>query len=236
MYRHAAFLVRKEGMTHEEFVDHWQNDHTPIAREIEGVVRYHTTLPLDPGAAEFDGIADLYFEDLDALHDALGSEGDRDYDPAKGKAREARQDVDNFLDVHRRPRLIGEETVRKDEGDGPYRHTALLVRKEGMTHGEFVDHWLNEHVPIAREIPGVVKYTTTVPTDPENAEFDGIADLYFEDVDALRASLGEEGSRDYDPDDPKAKAAREDVDNFLDVEKRPRFIGEEIVQKDVTGE
>jgi uncharacterized protein (TIGR02118 family) len=236
MYKHAAYLVRKEGMTHGAFLDHWQNDHTPIAREIEGVVKYLTSIPVDADTAEFDGIAELYFEDLEALHDALGSEGDRDYDPEKGKAKEAREDVDNFLSIHERPRLIGEETVQKDEGDAPYKHVALLVRKEGMSHEAFRDHWLNEHVPIAKEIPGVVKYKTTVPVDPENAEFDGIAELYFENLAALRASLGEETSRDYDPDDPKAKAAREDVDNFLAIERRPRMIVEETTQKDVTGD
>ena len=115
MYKHVALLVRKEGMSHEEFVDYWQTEHTPIAREIEGVVRYHTVLPVDPDAAEFDGIAELYFEDLDALYDALGSEGSRDYDPEKGKAREAREDVDNFLAIDERPRFIGYETIQKDE-------------------------------------------------------------------------------------------------------------------------
>jgi uncharacterized protein (TIGR02118 family) len=239
MYKHVALLVRKEGMSHDEFVDHWQNDHTPIAREIEGVVRYQTVLPVEPDAAEFDGLAELYFEDLDELHAALGSEGSRDYDPAKGKAREARQDVDNFLDVERRPRIIGEEIVEKDETDGDttglYKHSAFLVRKEGMSHEDFLDHWANEHVPLAREIPGVVRYARVVPTDPENAEFDGVAELYFESLDALRAGLGHESSRDYDPDHPKAKAPREDVDNFLALEDRPRFVGQETVQKDETG-
>jgi len=115
MYKHVALLVRKGGMSYREFVDHWQDTHTPIAREIEGVVRYTTVLPADPGNAEFDGVAELYFEDLDALHDALGSEGSRDYDPEKGKAKEAREDVDSFLAIDRRPRLIGCERVVKDE-------------------------------------------------------------------------------------------------------------------------
>jgi uncharacterized protein (TIGR02118 family) len=238
MYKHVALLVRKPGMTHEEFVDHWQTNHTPIAREIEGVVKYTTVLPADPEAAEFDGIAELYFEDLDALHDALGSEGSRDYDPAKGKAKEAREDVDNFLAVTERPRLIGEEIVEKDEVEGDteglYKHSAFLVRKEGMSHEEFLDHWANTHVPLAREIPGVVRYARVVPTDPENAEFDGIAELYFESLDALRAGLGHESSRDYDPDHPKALAPREDVDNFLEIGERPRFVGQESVQKDET--
>jgi uncharacterized protein (TIGR02118 family) len=238
MYKHVALLVRQAGLSHDEFVDHWQTNHTPIAREIEGVVRYTTVLPTDPDAAEFDGIAELSFEDLDALYDALGSEGSRDYDPAKGKAKEARGDVDNFLAVEERPRLIGEEIVEKDRTDGDttglYKHSAFLVRKDGMTHEEFLDHWENEHVPIAREIPGVVRYARVVPTEPEAAEFDGVAELSFEDLGALEASLGVSGNRDYDPDDPKAAAAREDVDNFLALEARLRFIGRETVQKDET--
>jgi uncharacterized protein (TIGR02118 family) len=115
-----------------------------------------------------------------------------------------------------------------------YKHAALLVRKDDLTHEEFVDHWADEHVPLAREIPGVVRYTRVVPTDPSHAEFDGIAELYFEDLDALRAGLGHESSRDYDPEHPKAKAPREDVDNFLSIEDRPRFVGREHVVKDET--
>lgn len=238
MYKHVALLVRKAGMSHDAFLDHWRDTHTPIARNIEGVVRYHQVLPEDRDAGSFDGIAELYFEALDALYDALGSEGSRDYDPARGVAAQAREDVDNFLDVERRPRLIGEETVELDtvggDTDGLYKHSAFLVRKEGMSHEEFLDHWANEHVPLAREIPGVVRYTRVTPTEPEHAEFDGIAELYFEELDALRAGLGHESSRDYDPEHPKAAAPREDVDNFLSIEDRPRFVGQEQLITDET--
>jgi len=115
MYKHVAALVRKEGMTHEEFVDYWQSNHTPIARDIEGVVRYHTVVPTDPENAEFDGLAELYFETLEDLHAALGSPGSRDYDPTREVAAKAREDVDNFLAIDRRPRFIGEETVQKSD-------------------------------------------------------------------------------------------------------------------------
>jgi uncharacterized protein (TIGR02118 family) len=235
MYKHIALLVRQSDMSHEEFVDHWQNTHTPIAKEIEGVTRYQQVLPTDEENAEFDGIAELYFDDLDALYAALGSEGSRDYDPAKGKAKEAREDVNNFLAIDERPRFIGEEIVQKDETDGDtdglYKHSAFLVRKDGMTHEEFIDHWQNTHTPIAKEIEGVVRYTTVLPTDPEHAEFDGVSELYFETLEDLHAALGGEGSRDYDPAGGKAKEAREDVDNFLAIDERPRFIGRERVQK-----
>jgi uncharacterized protein (TIGR02118 family) len=235
MYKHVALLVRQDGLSHEEFVNYWQTIHTPIAKNIEGVVRYQQVLPTEPANAEFDGIAELYFETLDDLHEALGSPGSRDYNPTKEIAAEAREDVNNFLAIDERPRIIGEERVVKDEldgnTDGIYKHSAFLVRQDGMTHEEFIDHWQNTHTPIASEIEGVVRYSQVVPSDPKNAEFDGIAELYFEDLDKLYRALGCEGSRDYDAPSGKAKEAREDVDNFLAINERPRFIGQERVVK-----
>ena len=34
MFKHVALLVRQEGMSHGEFVDYWQTNHTPIARDL----------------------------------------------------------------------------------------------------------------------------------------------------------------------------------------------------------
>ena len=236
MYKHIALLVRQDGMTHEEFVEHWQETHTPIAKDIEGVVRYQQVLPTEPEHAEFDGIAELYFETLDDLYAALGSPGSRDYDPTREVAAKAREDVDHFLAIEKRPRFIGEEIVQKDEVDGDtdglYKHSAFLVRQDGMTHEEFVEYWQQNHTPIAREIEGVVKYNTVLPADPESAEFDGVAELYFDDLEKLYDALGSEGSRDYDPEKGKAKEAREDVDNFLAIDERPRLIGRERLVKD----
>jgi len=230
VYRHAAFLVRREGMTHEAFTEYWQTEHTPIAREIEGVVRYLTTTPLDPDTAAFDGIADLYFEDLAALHDALGSEGSRDYAPDKEMAAKAREDVDDFLAVTERPRLIGEEHAHVDGPDARYRRSILLTRRSDVSHDAFRDYWFDEHLPLVEEMPGLVRYTTTLPTDPQNAEFDGIADLYFDDVDALWASAGRETDA-YDPDHPDQVAVRRDATAFLDLDALRQFVGKTAVQK-----
>ncbi|MFB6223949.1 MAG: EthD domain-containing protein [Haloarcula sp.] len=240
MYKHVALLQRQSKLSHEAFVSHWQNTHTPIAKEIEGVVRYQQVHPTEPEHAEFDGLAELYFETLDELHAALGSEGNRDYGPTKEVAAKAREDVDNFLDVEARPRLIGKERVVKDDVDGDtedlYKHSAFLVRKDDMTHEDFLDHWQNTHTPIAKEIEGVVRYCQVVPTNPEDAEFDGIAELYFNDLDKLYDALGSEGSRDYEATSGKAAEARADVNNFLAIEDRPRFIGHEhLVKNDIGG-
>jgi hypothetical protein len=102
-------------MTHDEFMESWKHEHSPRAKDIEGVVRYHTVYPTDPENSEFDGLAELYFDTLSDLHEALGSEGSRDYDPTREVAAKAREDVNNFLAVEKRPRFIGQEVVQKDE-------------------------------------------------------------------------------------------------------------------------
>jgi uncharacterized protein (TIGR02118 family) len=234
MYKHAAFLVRQDDMSHEEFVDYWQENHTPIAREIEGVVRYATVEPFDADNAPFDGIAELYFDDLDELYDALGSEGSRDYAPDRGKAKEAREDVDNFLAIDERPRLIGEERVQFDDTDGETtglpKLSLPLTRSEDMSHEEFVDYWLEKHAPLVRDVPGAVRYTTVLPTEPEHAEFDGIAELYFEHEDALSAFLGQP-TDEYDPEDSGVEEVRQDSPKFLSMDDHIAFAGEETVQK-----
>jgi uncharacterized protein (TIGR02118 family) len=267
MYKHVALLVRDDGLTHGEFVEYWKERHSPLVTDVEGVVRYQTVYPVDPERSEYDGVAELYFESLEDLYDALGSPGSRDDDPTEAVAAKAREDVDNFVAIEGRLRFVGEEKVWKDaidgdggatgtdgaaEGggttgagtatatpygdtDGLYKHSAFLVRKNGMSHEAFREYWETEHSPLAATIEGVVRYHTVYPVDPAQSAFDGVAELYFETLEDLHDALGSPGSRDYDPTKEVAAQAREDVDNFLAIEERPRFIGRERVWKDETG-
>ena len=237
MYKYIVLLQRKDGLTHEAFEEYWRTEHGAIARNIEGSVRYQQVVPTDPENAEFDGIAEVYFSDREDLSDAFGG-GGRQPDPDHTVARNAREDVPNFADPTRLQFFIGEETIQRDDvdgdSDGLYKHSAFLVRQAGMSHEEFVDYWQTNHTPIARDIEGVVRYATVIPTDPDNSPFDGVAELYFETLEALHDALGSPGSRDYDPTKEVAATAREDVDNFLAIEERPRLIGQEWVLKDET--
>jgi uncharacterized protein (TIGR02118 family) len=102
----------------------------------------------------------------------------------------------------------------------------LLVRKEGLTHAEFADYWLDDHSPVAAEMPGVEKYVTSLPTDPDRSEYDGVLELYFEDMDALRAAFDSEAGAE----------TLADAEEFLEVGAGPRMIVEETVQVDTTEE
>lgn len=235
-YKHVALLVRSAETTHEEFVEYWQSSLVPVASGLPGVVRHATARPVDPDGSEFDGLSELYFENLDTLREALGHETAPGYEPDHPHARAARESLEDFLAVEQCRRFVGTETIESDSTDGEttglYKHSAFLVRREGMTFEAFLDHWQNTHVPIARDIPGIERYARVVPVEPAESAFDGVAELYFEDLGALRAALGHEESRDYDPDDPNAARAREDVENFLAIQDRPRFVGTETVHAD----
>ena len=66
---------------------------------------------------------------------------------------------------------------------------SLLVRKEGISHEEFVRHWRDIHAPLAHNCPGISRYTLTIIKSSStrtdgvgglDVEVDGIAQLWFE--------------------------------------------------------
>ena len=70
---------------------------------------------------------------------------------------------------------------------------SLLTRKRGMTHEQFVTHWVEIHAPLAHAVPGLRRYVQShileEPTRPDiptaEIEVDGIAELWYDDRAAL---------------------------------------------------
>ncbi|ELZ72540.1 EthD family reductase [Haloferax volcanii] len=98
----------------------------------------------------------------------------------------------------------------------------MLVRDDDYTHEEFVERWRGNHADLARELPGLVKYATSVPTDPERSEYDGIVELYFEDMAALKAAF----------DSEVGQRVNADAAAFTDMERGPTLYVEETVHLD----
>ena len=80
----------------------------------------------------------------------------------------------------------------------------LLTRKDGLTHEEFVAHWVKVHAPLAHAVPGVRRYVQShivaertrpdIPTT--DVEIDGIAELWYDDLAAMeRANATPEARR-----------------------------------------
>ena len=91
---------------------------------------------------------------------------------------------------------------------------SLLVRKEGLSHEDFVKHWREIHGPLAYACPGVARYTQTevkassFRTDGVAAldiKVDGIAELWFDNQAALDVFNGS----------PATRRLREDGTRFI---------------------
>lgn len=90
---------------------------------------------------------------------------------------------------------------------------SLLVRKDGISHAQFVDHWVNIHAPLARSVPGLRRYVLThvlaERTRPDipavEGEIDGIAELWYDDLESMKRAN----------DSPEAKRLHADGATFI---------------------
>jgi uncharacterized protein (TIGR02118 family) len=70
---------------------------------------------------------------------------------------------------------------------------SLLTRRPGMTHEQFMTHWIEIHAPLAHAVPGLRRYVQshildqpTRPDIPTTAmDVDGIAELWYDDRAAM---------------------------------------------------
>jgi uncharacterized protein (TIGR02118 family) len=96
--------------------------------------------------------------------------------------------------------------------------TITLSRKDDMGFEAFREYYEEEHAPLAAQLPGLQEYTVTFPFEPEEAPYDAVAELYFEDGEALGKAFGSE----------LGEEVQADAANFADVESMRQFAGEEV--------
>lgn len=67
------------------------------------------------------------------------------------------------------------------------KYFGLLKRKPGLTHEQFLKHWTEVHAPLAlKYAPRLRKYVQNhgVQLPGVEFEYDGIAELWFDDVES----------------------------------------------------
>jgi len=78
MVRVHIWVRKRDGMSDEEFLDHWTNVHAPIARDgfehLQGYsITFVTRVPEGAGRP-YDGVAELTWEDRDGFKADMASE------------------------------------------------------------------------------------------------------------------------------------------------------------------
>jgi uncharacterized protein (TIGR02118 family) len=98
-----------------------------------------------------------------------------------------------------------------------------ISKKPGLTDEQFFDYWQNVHGPIGARIPKLRKLVqscrVSVAGDRYKADYDGIAELWFDDIESLLAARRS----------PEWEASSEDEGNFIDHNRVAYFVSEEHV-------
>ncbi len=189
MIKVAAFFKRKAGSSVEAFQTYWRTHHADLASQLPGVRRYVQCHTL-PGVYKkrepaYDGVAELWFEDTDALRGAAASDA----------FRAVKADEPNFMDVASYGDIVTEEHVIKD---GPIptdgvKNIEFVTRRADLTVEQFQRHWREVHGPLGASIPVVERYVQCHTRlsgyrDGRAPAFDGLAMTWFEGVHTMRES------------------------------------------------
>jgi uncharacterized protein (TIGR02118 family) len=77
----------------------------------------------------------------------------------------------------------------------------FLKRRADLDRPAFFRWWLEQHRPIARELPGLRRYVISHAVDADETPFDGVGELWFDDAAAEQAAFAS-------PQGQKARADR----------------------------
>jgi uncharacterized protein (TIGR02118 family) len=103
---------------------------------------------------------------------------------------------------------------------------AIVKRKPGMSVDAFQEHWRTAHADVVRKLPGLRRYTQshTLASGYRKGEpaWDGIAELWFDSMEVLRALAGT----------PENAAVQADEARFIDHAKMATILTDDHVIKD----
>jgi uncharacterized protein (TIGR02118 family) len=206
MVKVVAIVRRKSGMTVEAFQEHWRTRHADVVARLPGLRRYvqSHTLPsgYGKGAPAWDGIAELTFDDTDALR-AL-----------RGSAEQAAVDADEarFLERGAMTLLFVDDHVVKDGAipSGGVKNVEFVHHRPDLSIDRFQRYWRQTHGPIAATIPQIRRYVqshvrASAYTGGRTPAYDGLAITWWDDTNAMRAAATT----------PEYARTRADEANFL---------------------
>jgi uncharacterized protein (TIGR02118 family) len=175
---------RKAELSHAEYVERLLEGHVPLAlRHHPTMTKYVVNIVEDspPGELPLDSIGELSFATLDDYRARL-------FDSPEGQ-RVIAADVAGFLGAAsayattERVQKAATSSVPLGQRTPGVKLYCPLTRRAGMSHVQFVDHWLTRHVPLAlRHHPGLTRYVNNVvdqSLSPDAPAWDGFAELHL---------------------------------------------------------
>jgi uncharacterized protein (TIGR02118 family) len=158
LIKSISFLARKPSLSREDFVRHWLDVHVPMCHAVPGLRGYavstvveHQSRPDVPSLpmGEFDGVAQVWFDSLEArAHAAASLEGKRWH--ADGGTI-----IGGIRSFVTRERFV----VPVPPNRPTFKTLSVIKRKPELSAKEFHHEWAVVHAPMARAVPGLRGFT-----------------------------------------------------------------------------
>lgn len=205
MVKTFNFFKRRPELSVERFREYWLNQHSAVIRAIPEVRKYTASLAMPSSYRDnheplYDGISEAWFDDEETIRRIADSP----------PLRAAITDDAVFIDTSKAGSIITNEIVQKDgtTGRNAVKVLSLLTRKPGMDVASFQTYWRISHGPLAAKLPQARRYVQchVCPSgyvDGRTPRYDGVAEVWFDDFDAVRASGKGDVYRDVRADELK---------------------------------
>ena len=190
MLKQLSIFRKREDLPRETFRDYWRNRHPEVVTRLPGIRHYvqnHVTGVLR-GEAAWDGIAEVWFDDIETMRANAGS-------PVLA---DIRADEANFIAAGSMVSIVTSAHVFVDDLDGsaPHKVLALVKRSSGLTAEQFQGEWRRRVGPQVANLPGVRRYGQDhcrlgIYRAGREPAFDGMASLWY----GTPFSLAREGHR-----------------------------------------
>jgi len=220
MIKVISAFKRKPGMDLEAFISYWRTAHAEAVRRVPGIRRYVQSQTIasayEKREPAYDGIAEIWYDDPATMHRGA----------ATPEARAALKDDENFIDMRSFVSILTDEVVQREGKTdlSMVKMAGFVVRKPGIAPEYFHKYWTETHGPLACRIPQMRRYIQShvrpsAYRDGRTPVFDGVAEVWFEGTDAMRASAKT----------PEYAAVQADEPNFIDVSRGSFIITRERV-------
>jgi uncharacterized protein (TIGR02118 family) len=198
MIARMGLLQKKPDLSDAEFRAHWRDVHGPLAAKLPGLRRYHQNHVVDReqrgivyarGSHDFDGISELWFDDLPSMQRAFSSD----------LVEEVAADEASFIGDLKLVAAIQHQVVPVPKGARLIKRMSTLKRRPDVSLEEFQHEWFQVHSVLVKRLPEVKGYTQNLifdrahgrgkPASYDELPIDGIVELWFSDRESLDAGF-----------------------------------------------
>jgi len=196
------FIKRKESLDDAAFHRYWRETHAPLVKHIKQLRMYVGShrVPYPGSNSAYDGEGEVLIDSLAVLAELRGS---REF--LEGPFTDER----NFIDLKRTETMVTTDHVIVDGpiGGSLVKGVYQLQKRDGMSVDEFRKYRLEVHGSLGGKLPGLRRYVQSHLVDEAyqyaRPHFDGVAQLWFDSAEAMRAALDSPQGKDLAADGPK---------------------------------